>query len=1606
MLLIIGIFVSFLFNKSAAQSKTISLSSDNASLCQPALFQWVVNNAPTGSNYVWDFGNGLEQGRDTFYAYIKNAGKVSVSVKVTFPDKTVHILTKPNFVEVFAKPIPNYYASRIKLCDGADTVTYFDITPNSVKRSWVIDGSNYNNVQKKLTHPYASAGIKQLSLVVEDKNGCTDIKEFDTVAIIYKDVILDFSADNTSGCVVKKVKFTPIINTNGNKIISYKWEFPGGETLNQFLKDPDTVVFNKTGIYSPSIEVKAENGCIHKFTKQNYLAFGKIENIDIIFSDTAVCKGNSIRIENSNNNLPGVFKWTLPGTTTVTKSDAYTCRAKYDTLGKYDVMATYENNGCSVSKLLKNIIRVKGVKANFTSDDYYHCKFPHTVNLKNLSQSYEPGDMTYNWSVTGNSQSTVSTKKNLIYSVTQSGYYDVMLVTTHSNGCSDTFKRQNYIRNNKILPAFDAAYKVGCVNQFIEFNQATPPSSYMASDKFKWTFYDKDTSKILGYSNLTSPKFSYPDTGLYTVKMVADNGIGCKDSITKLKFIDIVIPKIAFKIPNPIICKNEILLGYGKSEPNRAKFSYFWFITNKSDANETYIKSDTFKEKISKAGEYNLKFVHEINKGCRDSIINNNLVKINGITAQMRLDTFNGCVPLTVNPQLTIAENFHFINSSNTIKYHWWASPSQNVVIINDSTFSPKFNFNKRGEYTINLEVTNSDGCTHTISSQLISVGVIADFKINDYIVCAGQNVILTNQSKLNPNKIKWLLDKDAITSNPDYQNEITIKYKTNASHTIGLIANKLDFCYDTVYRNINSILVVAEMSALQPILKCAPVYAQFTSTSKNADSLKWDFGDGLNVTTKDFRVGHIYRTNTGILQGFNTRLIAKSNEGCSDTLYRNNYIKVLGPSPSFEIIKNEGCEPLNVEFKNTSRDYFKHYMNYDDGSPLDTVIRSKKYSIITDGVFHQEFHPRLYAIDSLGCKAVFTSPVNVIVKKNPTARFSLSDSIVCEKQSIALVNKADSITNSDFYLIKLNEPLLLSKPEAIIYNAGKYQIAQVVKNLNDCFDTIKHNVVVFPTPKANFNLTDSLCQFKVLNFQNKSTGVFPIVNYKWELISGSNSKLYKSNSVKHVFNDYGPASISLTVTDTNKCTDRTTLYLIIPNPANIPAGDLKLVSVNFDSSIQVVSNPTNFNRFLLGNFYNSNNLVPIHTTNSKMGIEFDYYKKSISDSATCFDLRTLDICGYESGEGKKHCTMFLKVASNKAYTNQLNWSAYIGWPTIDNYTIYRQKQGESQYNLLTTLSSDMTSYLDSGLCNLPYKYYITATLNTLKSQSNTVTNSPKFIFPPKFSDVKNVSVIDNNTIKIDWKASNNLYFKNYNITRTNQQTSKVERFYSETNLFIDKDNHTSSNNYTYQISETDKCGNQSQPKYDGKNIVLNIDINNYKSYTHWNTYKTWKSGVKEYQLQLEKEGSFKTIYTSSNMDSSFIHDQTLEKINGPYCYRIMAVSGDAKDTSLSNISCIISPSKLFFPNAFSPNGDGVNDKISVHSLFVENNTNFSGRNFTLEIFNRWGEQVYVSQSINDEWDGMYKGTLIQSGVYMYQLKAMGVDNRSYSLKGTITIVE
>lgn len=73
--------------------------------------------------------------------------------------------------------------------------------------------------------------------------------------------------------------------------------------------------------------------------------------------------------------------------------------------------------------------------------------------------------------------------------------------------------------------------------------------------------------------------------------------------------------------------------------------------------------------------------------------------------------------------------------------------------------------------------------------------------------------------------------------------------------------------------------------------------------------------------------------------------------------------------------------------------------------------------------------------------------------------------------------------------------------------------------------------------------------------------------------------------------------------------------------------------------------------------------------------------------------------------------------------------------------------------------------------------------------------------------------------------------------------------------------------------------------------------------------------------------------------------------------------------------SCI--SSEVLAPNAFSPNGDGLND---VFSLILYGNCTL----LDMHIFDRWGEEIFVSNSSNTKWDGTYLGKDQETGVYIY----------------------
>ena len=87
----------------------------------------------------------------------------------------------------------------------------------------------------------------------------------------------------------------------------------------------------------------------------------------------------------------------------------------------------------------------------------------------------------------------------------------------------------------------------------------------------------------------------------------------------------------------------------------------------------------------------------------------------------------------------------------------------------------------------------------------------------------------------------------------------------------------------------------------------------------------------------------------------------------------------------------------------------------------------------------------------------------------------------------------------------------------------------------------------------------------------------------------------------------------------------------------------------------------------------------------------------------------------------------------------------------------------------------------------------------------------------------------------------------------------------------------------------------------------------------------------------------------------------------------------------------------IFVPNAFSPNGDNLNDVLLVEGNVIDE--------FYLAIYDRWGEQVFESRSQTDGWDGTFQGRTLAPDVYGYYLEVSCFGGEQYRSRGNITLL-
>ena len=124
--------------------------------------------------------------------------------------------------------------------------------------------------------------------------------------------------------------------------------------------------------------------------------------------------------------------------------------------------------------------------------------------------------------------------------------------------------------------------------------------------------------------------------------------------------------------------------------------------------------------------------------------------------------------------------------------------------------------------------------------------------------------------------------------------------------------------------------------------------------------------------------------------------------------------------------------------------------------------------------------------------------------------------------------------------------------------------------------------------------------------------------------------------------------------------------------------------------------------------------------------------------------------------------------------------------------------------------------------------------------------------------------------------------------------------------------------------------------------------------------------------------------------------------IDSTYCVTVADLN-NCTDTSCITIfveSPCDTAGEFFFPNAFSPNGDGENDDLKIYF------GNLSCiQALRLVIYERWGEKVFETSDTNFQWDGKYLGKLLNSQVLSYYLHVEFTDKTTFEKKGNISLV-
>ncbi len=787
--------------------------------------------------------------------------------------------------------------------------------------------------------------------------------------------------------------------------------------------------------------------------------------------------------------------------------------------GTYTVLAVRPSTSCQTlfQDNVEVVILLKPV-VDFTSDPtcegiltQFHLQGPDVVNVAQWVWNYGDG-------ITETFNSPVEPTHLYPYADT----YQVTLTATNLNGCIKILTHQVVIGH---LPTalFSNSAPV-CDGDMISFtdHSYSPSNTYLV--QWHWDFGDGQSITI-NYPDNPNVQHTYLIPGPYTITLTVTNNQQCTS--TKIRPINIDPSPIAnFDYGNP--CANEFIAFTDLSQSNGGGVITEW-LWNFGDPGSGTNNISHLKNPVhlfSTAADYLVELIVSTANGCDSSSIKTITVKARP-QAIFTADT----ICLGTSTQFT---DESVANAGIITSWDWdFGDGSAHSHIQN-----PDHLYSASGNHLATLTVTNTGGCTHSVSQQVIvSPAPMAGFS-NSIGNCSGSAVSFSDLSfALNGYLVKWIWNFGDGNSQtilfPDPQNTTHI-YTNPGNFMASLSVQSSDSCWATSSHTVTvGASPLANFDYSSNRCNGSPISFQDLSQPNGGTQIiawNWNFGDpasGVNNTSSLKNPTHVYQLSGS----YTVQLIIRNVNNCSDTIEKTIDINGI---PSVAFSADTVCKGSVTHFTDlsvaNSGTLLTWNWDFGDGStsneknPTHTYQESGSYNV------------SLNVTNSMNCQGDTTQ--YVLVYESPHALFSYTGHCVSSMVSF----QDESWTNvGSIYQWHWDfgdgDTSNLKNPTHVYSSPGTFIVKLKVKNTVGCSDSLEVPVIIYPRPEADFSSFSTFCPKGRVTFSDHSiTAGVPVTGWLWIFENGSYSTAanpaYTFPQTDTIY------SVTLIITDANGCTD------------------------------------------------------------------------------------------------------------------------------------------------------------------------------------------------------------------------------------------------------------------------------------------------------------------------------------------------------------------------------------------------------------------------------------------------------------------------------------